>query len=139
MLLLFQGSQQPLFLRHEGYLGAIGAFLKGAAEDGMMHLIIIACLFDFSSSVLFILFLTSCDFSKKGVQVSYRPFFINGGRFIISVSPTNLNFEVKILLNFEHTNEDSKAYFHVIYHSPFMKRVKGRLPFKKFTKKLPSL
>lgn len=23
-----------MFLRHEGYLGAIGAFLKGAEEDG---------------------------------------------------------------------------------------------------------
>ena len=33
----FQGSQQPLFLRHEGYLGAIGAFLKGADEDGTLH------------------------------------------------------------------------------------------------------
>lgn len=31
---IFQGTQQPLFLRHEGYLGAIGAFLKGADEDG---------------------------------------------------------------------------------------------------------
>jgi hypothetical protein len=29
-----QGSQQALFLRHEGYLGAIGAFLKGAEEYG---------------------------------------------------------------------------------------------------------
>ncbi|XP_068686158.1 4'-phosphopantetheine phosphatase-like isoform X1 [Montipora capricornis] len=28
-----KGQQQPLFLRHEGYLGAIGAFLKGADED----------------------------------------------------------------------------------------------------------
>ncbi|XP_048588181.1 4'-phosphopantetheine phosphatase-like isoform X2 [Nematostella vectensis] len=28
-----KGSQQALFLRHEGYLGAIGAFLKGAEED----------------------------------------------------------------------------------------------------------
>jgi len=28
-----KGTQQPLFLRHEGYLGAIGAFLKGADED----------------------------------------------------------------------------------------------------------
>ncbi|KAK3733934.1 hypothetical protein QZH41_009580 [Actinostola sp. cb2023] len=29
-----KGEQLPLFLRHEGYLGAIGAFLKGAEEDG---------------------------------------------------------------------------------------------------------
>lgn len=28
-----KGSQQALFLRHEGYLGAIGAFLKGVEED----------------------------------------------------------------------------------------------------------
>lgn len=28
-----QGEVQALFLRHEGYLGAIGAFLKGAEED----------------------------------------------------------------------------------------------------------
>ncbi|KAJ8310602.1 hypothetical protein KUTeg_012467 [Tegillarca granosa] len=28
-----KGEIQPLFLRHEGYLGAIGAFLKGAEED----------------------------------------------------------------------------------------------------------
>ncbi|XP_052782702.1 4'-phosphopantetheine phosphatase-like [Mya arenaria] len=28
-----KGGIQPLFLRHEGYLGAIGAFLKGAEED----------------------------------------------------------------------------------------------------------
>ncbi|XP_071440358.1 4'-phosphopantetheine phosphatase [Hetaerina americana] len=27
-----RGAVQPLFLRHEGYLGAIGAFLKGAEE-----------------------------------------------------------------------------------------------------------
>ena len=33
---IFQGTQQPLFLRHEGYLGAIGAFLKGADEDGTL-------------------------------------------------------------------------------------------------------
>ena len=25
---------QALFLRHEGYLGAVGAFLKGAEEEG---------------------------------------------------------------------------------------------------------
>lgn len=31
--LFFQGEVQALFLRHEGYLGAIGAFLKGAEED----------------------------------------------------------------------------------------------------------
>lgn len=31
--LYFQGEVQALFLRHEGYLGAIGAFLKGAEED----------------------------------------------------------------------------------------------------------
>lgn len=30
---VFQGEVQALFLRHEGYLGAIGAFLKGAEED----------------------------------------------------------------------------------------------------------
>lgn len=34
---IFQGTQQPLFLRHEGYLGAIGAFLKGADEDGTFN------------------------------------------------------------------------------------------------------
>ncbi|RXN37044.1 pantothenate kinase 4-like protein [Labeo rohita] len=28
-----KGEVQALFLRHEGYLGAIGAFLKGAEED----------------------------------------------------------------------------------------------------------
>lgn len=28
-----QGEVQALFLRHEGYLGTIGAFLKGAEED----------------------------------------------------------------------------------------------------------
>lgn len=27
---------QALFLRHEGYLGAIGAFLKGAEEDSKL-------------------------------------------------------------------------------------------------------
>lgn len=32
-VLLLQGEVQALFLRHEGYLGAIGAFLKGAEED----------------------------------------------------------------------------------------------------------
>ncbi|XP_051932922.1 4'-phosphopantetheine phosphatase isoform X1 [Hippocampus zosterae] len=31
--LCVQGEVQALFLRHEGYLGAIGAFLKGAEED----------------------------------------------------------------------------------------------------------
>lgn len=29
-----QGEIKALFLRHEGYLGAIGAFIKGAKEDG---------------------------------------------------------------------------------------------------------
>lgn len=29
-----RGGVQSLFLRHEGYLGAIGAFLKGAEEWG---------------------------------------------------------------------------------------------------------
>lgn len=29
----WQGEVQALFLRHEGYLGAIGAFLKGAEQD----------------------------------------------------------------------------------------------------------
>jgi hypothetical protein len=29
-----RGQVQALFLRHEGYLGAIGAFLKGAEECG---------------------------------------------------------------------------------------------------------
>lgn len=33
---VFQGTIQPLFLRHEGYLGAIGAFLKGAEEEGIV-------------------------------------------------------------------------------------------------------
>lgn len=32
-VLLSQGEVQALFLRHEGYLGAIGAFLKGAEQD----------------------------------------------------------------------------------------------------------
>ncbi|XP_026718751.1 pantothenate kinase 4 [Athene cunicularia] len=31
--ILWQGEVQALFLRHEGYLGAIGAFLKGAEQD----------------------------------------------------------------------------------------------------------
>ncbi|XP_063799162.1 4'-phosphopantetheine phosphatase isoform X3 [Pseudophryne corroboree] len=30
-----KGEVQALFLRHEGYLGAIGAFLKGAEEDNL--------------------------------------------------------------------------------------------------------
>ena len=34
-LCVLQGEIQALFLRHEGYLGAIGAFLKGAQEEGM--------------------------------------------------------------------------------------------------------
>ena len=38
MLYAFQGAIQPLFLRHEGYLGAIGAFLKGAEEEGLFPL-----------------------------------------------------------------------------------------------------
>lgn len=29
-----RGQVQSLFLRHEGYLGAIGAFLEGAEECG---------------------------------------------------------------------------------------------------------
>lgn len=29
-----KGTVQSLFLRHEGYLGAIGAFLKGAEQCG---------------------------------------------------------------------------------------------------------
>lgn len=32
-VLVSQGEVQALFLRHEGYLGAIGAFLKGAEQD----------------------------------------------------------------------------------------------------------
>lgn len=32
-VLPWQGEVQALFLRHEGYLGAIGAFLKGAEQD----------------------------------------------------------------------------------------------------------
>ena len=35
----FKGQIQPLFLRHEGYLGAIGAFLKGAEKDGKFLLL----------------------------------------------------------------------------------------------------
>lgn len=31
--MFLQGEVQALFLRHEGYLGTIGAFLKGAEED----------------------------------------------------------------------------------------------------------
>ena len=34
-LFYLQGEIQALFLRHEGYLGAVGAFLKGAAEEGI--------------------------------------------------------------------------------------------------------
>ncbi len=33
-----RGEVQGLFLRHEGYLGAIGAFLKGAEECGKLLL-----------------------------------------------------------------------------------------------------
>ena len=29
-----KGQIQAMFLRHEGYLGAIGAFLKGVEEEG---------------------------------------------------------------------------------------------------------
>lgn len=36
LFLMFQGEVQALFLRHEGYLGAIGAFLKGAEEDSKL-------------------------------------------------------------------------------------------------------
>ena len=32
-IILFKGEQKALFLRHEGYLGAIGAFIKGAEEE----------------------------------------------------------------------------------------------------------
>lgn len=35
-----RGAVQALFLRHEGYLGAIGAFLLGAEECGMKQDII---------------------------------------------------------------------------------------------------
>lgn len=35
-VILFQGEVQALFLRHEGYLGTIGAFLKGAEEDSKL-------------------------------------------------------------------------------------------------------
>jgi len=31
---MLQGEIQALFLRHEGYLGAIGAFLKVVEEEG---------------------------------------------------------------------------------------------------------
>ena len=34
-----QGSVQAMFLRHEGYLGAIGAFMKGIMEEGLMLLL----------------------------------------------------------------------------------------------------
>jgi len=33
-LLPSKGDVKALFLRHEGYLGAIGAFLKGVEEEG---------------------------------------------------------------------------------------------------------
>jgi hypothetical protein len=33
-----RGQVQALFLRHEGYLGAIGAFLKGAEECGKLYI-----------------------------------------------------------------------------------------------------
>lgn len=36
-VLIFKGEIQALFLRHEGYLGAIGAFLKGAEEKTDSH------------------------------------------------------------------------------------------------------
>lgn len=38
---------QSLFLRHEGYLGAIGAFLKGAEECGKKFLNDFCLLFQF--------------------------------------------------------------------------------------------
>ena len=34
---------QALFLRHEGYLGAIGAFLKGAEEEGNRNVCLFVC------------------------------------------------------------------------------------------------
>ena len=34
MFPVFQGEIQALFLRHEGYLGAVGAFVKGVEEEG---------------------------------------------------------------------------------------------------------
>ena len=34
VIAMFQGEIQALFLRHEGYLGAIGAFLKVVEEEG---------------------------------------------------------------------------------------------------------
>jgi hypothetical protein len=39
-----RGTVQSLFLRHEGYLGAIGAFLKGTEECGKCF---DSCLFAF--------------------------------------------------------------------------------------------
>lgn len=36
-----RGTVQSLFLRHEGYLGAIGAFLKGAEEWGNSYFYLI--------------------------------------------------------------------------------------------------
>ena len=38
-----QGQIKALFLRHEGYLGAIGAFLKGADEEGKWKEILSTC------------------------------------------------------------------------------------------------
>ncbi len=34
MLYVLQGDIHAMFLRHEGYLGAVGAFLKGVEEEG---------------------------------------------------------------------------------------------------------
>jgi hypothetical protein len=34
-LVSLQGAAQAMFLRHEGYLGAIGAFMKGVHERGI--------------------------------------------------------------------------------------------------------
>ena len=40
--LLSQGEAQAMFLRHEGYLGAIGAFMKGVHERGDEYLVTMA-------------------------------------------------------------------------------------------------
>ena len=44
-----RGAVQALFLRHEGYLGAIGAFLLGAEECGMKQHFIMCTIYPLCS------------------------------------------------------------------------------------------
>lgn len=51
-----RGAVQSLFLRHEGYLGAIGAFLRGTEECGNFLLVIpsiITCLKCFLNNIIY--------------------------------------------------------------------------------------